>query len=227
MIMRYSNFSIRNSICTICLVVFIFSGLFAQNNEKKVYKTNVKLEYLKKSDNSKRVIASLTTRIDRKLKPLANKEISLYIAQDTIVKKIETGKTDVYGKKAFLLPSFIEELKDSSGYFHISAAYKGSDSYKASKRTLDIMDVEMDVTLGFDEDSVKTISLTAYTIDNNGEEQDVEEADVYCYVKRMFGNINIGEGTIEEGTVEIGLEDDFSLPGDSNGNILNYPLILR
>ena len=111
-------------------------------------------------------------------------------------------------------------MVDSSGYYNFIAKYNGSNELKSSEKELAVRDVILKVELGIDEDSVKIINISSFSFAADNEEIPLEEADIYCYVKRSFGNLTIGEGFMEDGELEVTLDEDFNIPGNADGEII-------
>ncbi|MCF6184494.1 MAG: Ig-like domain-containing protein, partial [Bacteroidales bacterium] len=69
------------------------------------------------------------------------------------------------------------------------------------------------------DDSAKTLIATASIVDKNGISKPSEGVEINFFVKRIFGNLPIGETVItdQNGTAVFKFPDD--IPGDKNGKI--------
>ena len=85
---------------------------------------------------------------------------------------------------------------------------------------------ETEVAFSFEEvDSVKTALLEAYEIRSEDNKRPISETDVLFMVPRLFSNLNVGEGYLEDS--ETSFEVPIDLPGDDKGNITIIASILE
>ena len=106
--------------------------------------------------------------------------------------------------------------KNSEGLYAFSAEFAGNDTIETGSSDLLIRDVKLEMVLS-EADSVKTISLSAFTTENN-KDVPVSGETVIVYVPRMFSLLPVGEVSLDEnGTGTLEFPSD--LPGDADGNI--------
>lgn len=176
-------------------------------------KASITLNYYKNSDNTKTLKATVSSKKEKKFISINNATIHFYN------KSIENNLGDIQTNKdgeAFLDIPNKKELIDSLGNFIFIAKFTGDDTYNSAEEEITIKDTRLELSLSVI-DSVKTISVTANEI-SDGKEIPLEGVDVTFYVKRLFGNLKIGDGSVEKGesSIEFPYND---LPGDSLGNI--------
>jgi hypothetical protein len=72
-------------------------------------------------------------------------------------------------------------------------------------------------------DSVKTVSIKAFTLDSLGVETPVSDTGVIISVEAMFSKMILAEDYISDGEFEFEFPDD--LPGDVNGELTVFAVI--
>jgi len=173
------------------------------------------LQYFKNSDNQKSLRATLTYTENRQDIPLVDKEIAFYTGSE----KGEIAKVST-NNKGFAILQIANDYKlpiDKNGMWLFSAEFAGKDSIEAaSSDEIIIKDFHLEMKLEL-VDSVKTVFLKAYTIENSKNIPIAEEA-INIYVTRMFSLLQVGDGSFdEEGNLSIEFPND--IPGDKDGNI--------
>jgi hypothetical protein len=195
-------------------VLCISSGLNAQ--EKTLISPYIQLQYFKNTDNNRILKTTLTYSLNRMELPLKDMQITFFSGSD---KKeiIGTGVTDEKGAATIELTGELKIATDNSGMWNFSSGFKGNDSIEAVSSELSVKDVILEVAYT-EPDSVKTVSVKAYTIEN-GKEIPVKGEPVLVYVPRMFSLLQIGEISLDDnGTGTLEFPSD--LPGDKEGNLI-------
>jgi len=211
----------RNAVLfTLFFAISFFNFAFSQEAKTpKVYKSRIKIEYLKKGDNSKEIKATISSRINKKPVKIKNVSLSLYDLTDS-TKFIEDVVTNSKGIALFSLPVDYPIGRDTSGaVFNIK--FDGNPQFKPSSKKIEIKDAIM--TTSFETiDSVYTVTVSAYEMENGELGEPLTDLDVYVYVQRMFSLLKVSEGWLQNGEAIIEIPDD--LPGDSENNL---KLIIR
>ena len=211
---------LNSFILGLVLLLSVESAYSQESKAPKANKSRLKLEYTKKSDNSIQLEAKLSSRINRKPVAVTNTILSFYDQTDSSV-LLKSAITDKKGKaKIVLSPGYPIGRDTLSTTF--SVIFEGNDQYKPSSKELTVKDARMDV--GYETvDSIHTVTVSAYELNNGKPGTPLTDLDVYVYVKRLFSLLKVGEGWLQDGEATIEIPDD--LPGDVEGN-LNFVTII-
>jgi hypothetical protein len=206
----------KNLSFTILLVLSVFctsTGLSAQ--DKTLITPYIQFQYFKNTDNNRILKTTLTYSLNRMELPLQGMQITFFSGSDN-KDIIGTGVTDGKGAATIELAKDLKITTDKSGMWNFSSGFKGNDTIEAASSELSVKDVVLEVTFA-EPDSVKTVSVKAYTIEN-GKETPVKGEPVLVYVPRMFSLLQIGEISLDDnGTGTLEFPSD--LPGDKDGNL--------
>lgn len=207
------------------IAILLFSNIgFSQQEEQeefdvRKYKTVYKFNSLKQSDNTRLLEVSFIVQNKKNRRdkiPVFEAEISFYnIANDEEL-LLGTALTSKEGIAQLILPSTQNYELDEDGFINLTARFKGSKGLKSAKRSLAVKDLHLELNL-IEIDSVKTVTIEAYTLDSLQTKVPLEEADIIISVKGMLSNMPIEEGEIEDGTFEYEFPTD--IPGDGDGDL--------
>jgi len=182
---------------------------------KTVISPYIQLQYFKNSDDSKFLQTTLTYSLNRMEIPLSGMEISFF-SRAAGKELLGAALTNEKGIALLELPKNIGLKSNSEGQWAFSVEFNGNDTIEAGNSDLSIKDVNLEMNL-LEVDSIKTISLKAFTSENK-KEIPVSGEVVMIYVPRMFSLLPVGEATLDEnGTANLEFPSD--MPGDSEGNI--------
>jgi hypothetical protein len=204
---------LSNTVLLLSLLLLFSVAAFSQ--EKTIISPSVQLQYFKNSNDQRIIQTSLTYSKNRMEIPLPGLEISLFkggIVKELIAKVI----TDNKGIAKLELSNSMNLPVNKDGTWALSSEFKGNDTIASGISELAIKDVELEMELTLT-DSVKTISINAFTKEN-GKNKPVSGEVVKIYVPRMFSLLPIGEVTLDEKGAAT-LEFPSDLPGDKNGNL--------
>lgn len=205
--------NISFTILLISALLIVTSDLFSQ--EKTLITPYIQLQYFKNNEDQRVLKTTLTYSLNRMELPLAGMEITFYAGSDK-KELLGTGVTDEKGAAKLELTSNLKIISDNAGMWTFNSEFKGNDTIEAASSELSVKDVTLEVTYN-DQDSIKSISVKAYTL-SNGKELPVSGEPVLVYVPRMFSLLPIGEISLDDnGTGNIEFPGD--LPGDKDGNI--------
>ncbi len=197
---------------TILSLIFI-SINFKLNAQGELKRTYLKLYYTKNSDGSKSLKANITYRENRKFVAVQNETISFYsgVDLDELIKKVKINSN---GDAVILVP---EELQaDSLGIFYFAAKFNGTETFRRSNKDISIKDSRLE--LSFNQKSEgRSITVKAFEIRDEEEDLPLSEEDVYIFVPTLFGDMQIGRSSLENGSCQIEFPSD--LPGDSVGDL--------
>lgn len=206
----------KNLSFTILLVLSLCCTSLAYSQDKTAITPYIQLQYFKNTDNNRIIKTTLTYSLNRMELPLPGMQITFSSGSD---KKeiIGSGVTDAKGAATFELVKDLKLATDNSGMWNFSSEFGGNDTIEAVSAELPVKDVVLEVTFT-EPDSVKTVSVRAYTMEN-GKEIPVAGEPVLVYVPRMFSLLPIGEISLDDnGTGTLEFPSD--LPGDKEGNLI-------
>ena len=191
--------------------IFISVGLklSAQDELKRTY---LQLDYINESESSKNLKVNLRIKENRKFLPVKNATIGFYTGID-LDELMEEVQTDSKGNASIEVSEDIEV--DSTGYFYFAAVFEGTDKFKKSEKDLSVKDSRLQLTFN-QEPEGRSILVNAFEILSD-EELPISEEDVVVSIPTLFGNMKIGDATLDEGSCTINFPSD--LPGDSLGNL--------
>jgi hypothetical protein len=204
---------IIQKILHLSLLLVSSMNLFSQ--EVTLISPYISLQYFKNTDDQRILKTTLTYSKNRMELPLSGMEISFYTGGDK-KELASTVITDNKGVAIFDLKSNMKLNADKDGMWAFSSEFKGNDTVEAGTSEITVKDVRLEMLLSV-ADSIKTITVNAFTSEN-GKEKPVSGEAVKIYVPRMFSLLPVGELTLDEsGTASVEFPSD--LPGDKEGNL--------
>jgi hypothetical protein len=212
--MRKMKRKISIILTAVCLLSIFSAISFSQ--EKTTIRPTLLLSYVKTNDIGS-LVAKLTYAPETTEFPLKGMEIIFYTGGG----KDELGKvsTDANGTAIF---KFSEKLPaDTQGNWAFSSEFRGNDTIDAATAEVTGRDVKLEMNLVL-VDSVKTVSVLAYTYDGNTKTPVAGEV-VTVSVPRMFSFLPVGEITLDENGAGA-IEFPSDIPGDSAGFV---PVVAR
>jgi hypothetical protein len=201
----------------LCLF-FVFTIINVQTQESQKIAPRLDFTYLKKSDGSKLLTASLYIIKDRKNYPVPGTVINYQIGET----KVDIN-TNSDGKAYMILDSKRETDKNIEGVSSFVASFSGNDTLESVTQEIKVKDVFIDLVLE-EVDSVRTISVLVTEKSAKGEQIPVSGQTVNIYVPRMFSMLKIGEETTDD-QGKISMEFPNDLPGNTDSTITVYARI--
>lgn len=215
--------NIINTILVSLLMTGILLGQKTFNPEE--YKVFYNFKTVKQEDNKRLFeVSFITQNLEDK-----TDEMPVYDAPIKFINELNgqenilaTVKTDKKGVARIILPEDQVYLKATDGFIKVQAKFEATDALEEQLEEVNFKDLFLELNVE-EIDSVKTVSVDAYTLDQSGEQVPVEAADIAFYVDGMLSKLKINEGAIEEGHYEF--EFDQQIPGDKKGNLKIYAMI--
>lgn len=199
-----------NKFILISLLLISSVNLFSQESEK--ISSSINLQYIKDSNDSCLLKATLTYSKNRMQNPLAGSAINLYAGKGRLLKE---GKSDSEGVVTVALGR-VDMTYDESGIWPFSASFAGNDSIEAGTAEISVRNASLTMTCD-EADSIKKVNLHAVKYDN-GKMIPASGEILTVYVPRMFSLLPVGEVTFDdEGNGSVDFPSD--LPGDKDGNL--------
>jgi hypothetical protein len=210
--MNYRKIKISKLLVVVSLFLLIPFSSFSQ--EKELISPYITLQYFKNTDGLKSLKTILTYSVNRMELPLPRQEIFFYTGTAKVL--LASVSTDDNGIATFPVDEKTLPV-DKTGQWSFISEYNGNDTIEAaSSDPLNIKDLTMEMTLS-EEDSIKTISIKAFSMENGKPVPDVNEM-ISVYVPRMFSLLSIGDIFLDENGMA-SLEFPSDIPGDKSGNI--------
>ena len=209
------------------LIALLFSvNGNSQENDASNYNMSFDFKTVKQHDNSRLLEASFMgkNKEDRKdVIPMFDAEIKFFNVLNEEEVLLGTSKTTQEGIAQITLPENQKYLTDVDGNINLIARFDGNDIIEESSAELIVRNIYLELKL-VEIDSVKTVLVTAFTLDNLGDKIPLEEEiDIVLYVQGMLSKMKIAEGSISEGAYEFEFPTD--LPGDANGDLTVFSII--
>jgi len=221
------NYLFKHTYVQALLLALLFS-IHGNSQEKDASNYNMSFEFktIKQPDNSRLLEASFLgkNKEDRKdVIPMFNAEIKFYNVVNEEEVLLGSAKTNQEGIAQIILSENQKYLTDENTNINLIARFEGNDIVDESSAELVVRNIYLELNLE-EIDSVKTVLVTAFTIDELGDKIPLEEeVDIVLFVQGMLSKMKIAEGTISEGAYEFEFPTD--LPGDANGDVAVFSII--
>lgn len=197
---------------SILLLVSVFTFI-SKGYTQETISPSLQLQYFKNSDEQRSLKATLTYTLNRKDIPLRDREIIFFIGSKDTLAKV---KTNDKGVASLMLSNDYKLSLEKNGTWFFTSEFVAKDSIEAASAEISVKDVKIEMSLDL-VDSVKTVSLKAYTIED-GKKTPVSGEPINVFVTRMFSLLPVADGTFgNDGTLSLEFPSD--IPGDKDGNI--------
>jgi hypothetical protein len=144
-------------------------------------------------------------------------EIGFFFLEEGEEKSLGTVESGSNGKAVMKLEPALAIWMDEEGYMQFIARLEDSDKFDAAEAELAIKDARLEIDFIIEEDERK-ILYKGFVTSADGEEGPLMDDDCYLYVPRMFSDMKIEDGWLEEdGTGRMIFPPD--LIGDTLGNV--------
>lgn len=199
-------------------ILFAFAITFVQAQESKKIAPRLDFTYVKKTDGSKLLTASLYIIKNRISYPVSGSDITYQIGE------LNLGiKTNSEGKAYLVLDTQRNPDKNEDGLCKFVASFSGNDTLEEVSQEILVKDVSIELNLE-EIDSVRTINILVTETSEDGERVPVSGQAVNIYVPRMFSMLKIGEETTDDdGKISVEFPND--LPGNTDSTIVVFARI--
>ena len=217
--------SFRYSVFILLIGLLISTNNIAQEKDATNYSLMFKLKTVKQHDNSRLLEVSFIgkNKKDRKDKiPIYEAEIKFFTILNDNEILLGTSKTSKEGIAQIILPENQKYLTDDEGNINITARFEGTDALEEEQDEIIFKDLHLELHLK-EIDSVKTVFVKAYTLNDIGLKTPVESADIIISVEAMLSKLKIAEESISDGTYEFEFPTD--IPGDINDDLTVFLII--
>jgi len=208
------------------VITILFStNILAQENDAANYRMLFNFNTFKQHDNSRLLEVSFIARNKKNRKdkiPVYNAEINYFNVLNEEEILLGSSKTSNEGIAQFTLPKNYNYLTDDDGNINLIARFEGTDALAKKTAEISIKNLHLNLNL-IEIDSVKTVSVVAFTINKLGDKIPINDADINFYIQGMLSKMKIAEGSINNGTYQFKFPTD--IPGDVNGNLIVYSMI--
>lgn len=217
----------KYSLITSFVTVILLSNVcFAQENDVNKYKIRFNFSTLKQADNSRllevRFIA--TNKKDRKDKvPVYNAEIMFFNILNEEEVLLGTANTSKSGIAQLILSENQPYLIDDDGNINLVAQFPGTGTMDEETSEISVKDLHLELNLT-EIDSVKTVLVSAFTINKLQEKIPAEYIEIGFYVEAMLSKMMIEEGSTNDGTYQFKFPTD--IPGDVDGNLIMSAMVV-
>lgn len=215
--MRNSINTFRKLFLLSAMLTWVLVPVLAQEEEDEVeYEYSMTMKNVKNPDGSRTLSAELTGESEEGTFPVYQAEIGFYNTLEDSVILLDKVLTNDEGKAELIVPASTNYLKDEEGGITLRAVFEGTDQIDSFEEEVTVKDLNLTMELS-EEDGVKTIMVYMNAINADGEEEPVEESDIYFYVQGMINKLPIHDDWLEEGEYEY--EFPNNIPGDQDGNL--------
>jgi hypothetical protein len=204
--------NIKYFIVLVLIGITFASDTAAQDGEKKI--SRLRVEYVKDSDGSESILATLIRKEDRYL-PYKDAEINFYNVKDTVKLLLGEISTDENGEARYLMEDLSEIYLDSSGFMNFVVDYQGNSSTEGANNEIKIKKSDLKISF-LQEDSTKFIAVHTNEIKADHTIVPIEGIDISLFIKGTFSLLKIGEEETDEGG-RFMLEFPVDMPGDTAG----------
>lgn len=219
-------FIINRSIKLI-LIGLIFNLLqpfevLAQEEETIEYDYSFRFKTIKNADQSRSLVVNFYGEADREKYPVYQAEIQFINTLEDEQVILGTATTNDAGVAELKLEPGRAYLKDAEGYITFLATFEGRGEIASMEEEIAVIDLNLTMELEESEDG-NSITVYANVLNAAGEEEPLEESDIYFYVQGMINKLKIEDGWLEYG--EYSFEFPANLPGDKDKNLTIYAQI--
>ncbi len=195
-------------------IIFILTTLssYAQKKEK-VY---MSMDYKQIINEYRLVEVTIRTRVEGKFQPLQNVPIDVTMKTEDSETLLATINSNEDGFASLVIDKDFSYFRDEEGKYTLYAKFEGNETYKKASKKSKMKDLFLYANL-IEENSVKTIHLSALEFVIDSLSIPLEEIDFIVFVDRIFADLKIANGKLINGKATVIFPDD--IPGDKNGNI--------
>jgi hypothetical protein len=203
------------------LTAFIISSA-AHTQDSVAKQPLLDVNYFSYNNNIPYVQVMARLKQGRKFEPVKGVILKVYL--DSISSSLlmtEKGVTDETGKADAAMPPSLQKQWNASAKHKFIAEASGVKEFEGEKAVTEITKARllMDTATGSE---TKNITVTLVALEN-GKWTPVKDADMKIMIKRLGGNLTVGDEanytSDSSGTVTAEFKRD-SIPGDANGNIV-------
>lgn len=199
----------------IIVLIICFTGALSNTTAQDI-RTRLKVEYLRKADNSKVLTAKLLLRQGRKYLPAPEMTVNYSVLKNEEELVIGDAVTDANGEAMFIISADYKLPVNEELLTVLMVSFVGNDSCRSSSSDVEVKDIDMQIELGSMEEKTVTIALTEKNVE--GEVVPVVDEFVSISIERLYSLLPIGDGTTDEnGMLEFTYEDE--IPGDEDGDV--------
>lgn len=176
------------------------------------------ISYNLPNDNIPYLKITAREKIERKFFPLKDISANIYMGEESGIGLLGKIKTDSKGESKIFIPASFKSLWDSAASFTFIAVTEANKEFESITSEIEILKARIEIDTSSDETTKNiTVKLSEF---KNGEWMPAQSTDVRIVVKRLLGNLPVGEEetytTDSSGMVIAEFMRD-SLPGDSEG----------
>lgn len=219
------KYPIINSILVVIFLLFNNISV-AQEIELTNYKMRFNFNTVKQDDNARLLEVKFIAYNKKNRKdniPIYNAEIKFINVLNEEELLLGRSNTTKEGIAQFIVPKNQVYLTDDNGNIQLIALFEGSDALEEKTKEILVKDLQLELDLK-EIDSIKTVQVSAYTLNKFGKKILVEDVEIGFYIQGMFSKMIIEEGIISNGSYKFDFPTD--LPGDSNRNLLLEAMII-
>ncbi len=214
-------------IASLAITTILNSTCFAQKNDAANYRMLFNFNTIKQSDNTRLLEVSFIAKNKKNRKdkvPVYNAEIKFFNTLNDEKLLLGSVKTSKKGIAKLTIPKNHKYLTDENGNINLKTQFEETSALAEQVAEITVKDLHLNFNLT-EIDSVRSVLVTAYTIDNFGNKIASEDTEINFYVQGMLSKMPIHEeGLISDGKYQFEFPTD--IPGDINGNLTVYAMVL-
>ncbi|MBI9033320.1 MAG: hypothetical protein JEZ03_02500 [Bacteroidales bacterium] len=194
-------------------VLFSYSG--NTQDEEATY-VNITFNTWKYTDGSRGLITKLTYDTEDGEEIIENLSVKYFVLNQDEEVLIGEVLSNAKGVAKLMLKSLDDLSKDDDGFVNFISRIEATKVYEANEESLMIKDARIEIDFELI-DQEKFIQFKAFDL-TSSEALPLPDQDIFFYTPRMFSDLKIAEGWLEEdgsGNVEFPVK----IIGDENGNI--------
>lgn len=191
--------------------------LLINAQEPEARQLTLKVSYNLPNDKIPFLKISTTEKVERKYIPLQDIAVSIYLGEENETGLLAKIKTNSKGESKVFIPATFKETWATASPLRFIAVTEANKDFESVKSEIEILKAKIEIDTSTDE--TKKIVVQLLELKNN-EWLPAQQTDIRIVVKRLLGNLTVGEEenytTDSSGIVQAEFIRD-SLPGDSNG----------
>lgn len=209
----------KNPILVLTALVILFPLCLSAQEEIEKIDPNFSIQYKKESDDTRVLTGAIKYRKEKVWTPLTGLAVDFYVLKDGEEVLLVDAISNEKGVFMARVDSKFQLPVNAEGQIELIGRSRETDLVNSAEESLTIKDIQLEIVL-YQEEETRQVIVKGTTKDENGLDVPLNATDIKLYIPRMFSNLPVGEGTLEEGTCTI----DF--PANIVGNNLGELTII-
>ena len=205
------------------ILAFLVAASFTMSASSQQEKKSllIDLSYNVKNNEYPYFIVFTKTKVGKQFPAVPGREVSVYFNEETEEMLLGKIRTDSKGKALIVIGAKFKQAWDSASKFTFIATTPGDNIYDAGSAEINITKARIAIDTV---EAAETRTLSASVMEmQNGQQVPANEVELKVVVKRMAGNLSVGDAetyTTDSTGIALAEFKKDSIPGDKEGCII-------